>query len=190
MKGGYRVNPDHEDQVAEKWRRERPDLDPSSLQVVGRVLRLAQLLKGELGRALGQFDLSVPGFSVLAALRREGAPYALTPTALSKAVSLTSGAMTNRIDRLEKAGFVERVRSEVDRRSVLVRLTPAGQKKIDKALPAWFLGAESAVRLLDAREEQQMVRTLRKLCLRMEAEAGPASDGDPGGRPAVISQTV
>lgn len=167
--------PDHEDRAAEDWQRERPDLDPAPLQVVGRILRLSQLLKRDLGRALEGYDLSVPGFSVLAALRRSGHPYALTPTSLSKIVLLTSGAMTNRIDRLERAGLVERVRSTVDRRSVLVQLTPAGLRRIDRALPAWFEGAESAVCLLGTREEQQIGRLLRKLSSSLEVQSSVAT---------------
>lgn len=167
--------PDHEDRAAEDWQRERPDLDPAPLQVVGRILRLSQLLKRDLGRALEGYDLSVPGFSVLAALRRSGHPYALTPTSLSKIVLLTSGAMTNRIDRLERAGLVERVRSKVDRRSVLVQLTPPGLRRIDQALPAWFEGAESAVCLLGTREEQQIGRLLRKLSSSLEVQSSVAT---------------
>jgi DNA-binding MarR family transcriptional regulator len=163
--------PDHEDRAAEDWQRERPDLDPAPLQVVGRILRLGQLLKRDLDRALEGYELSVPGFSVLAALRRSGHPYALTPTSLSKTVLLTSGAMTNRIDRLERAGLVDRVRSKVDRRSVLVQLTPAGLRRIDQALPAWFESAESAVCLLSTRDEQQIARLLRKLSSKLEVES-------------------
>lgn len=169
------MEPDYEDRAATDWQRERPDLDAAPLQVVGRILRVSQLLKRELADALEKHELSVPGFSVLATLRRSGPPYALTPTSLSKAVLLTSGAMTNRIDRLERAGLVERVRSKVDRRSVLVQLTPPGLRRIDEALPAWFERAESAVRLLGAREEQQIGRLLRKLSAKLEVEPPVAS---------------
>ena len=169
------MNPDYEDRAAADWQRERPDLDPAPLQVVGRILRVSQLLRRELAEGLERYDLSVPGFSVLAALRRSGQPYTLTPTMLSKEVLLTSGAMTNRIDRLERAGLVERVRSEVDRRSVLVQLTPAGLQRIDEALPAWFERAESAMRRLGTREEQQMGRLLRKLSSKLEVDAAVGS---------------
>lgn len=184
------MDPDHEDRAAEDWQRERPDLDPTPLHVVGRILRIGQLLKKELAEALGEYELSVPDFSVLAALRRSGHPYALTPTALSKEVLLTSGAMTNRIDRLERADLVERVRSEVDRRSVLVRLTPAGLRKIDEALPAWFEGAESAVRLLGAQEEQQIGRLLRKLSSRLDVETGTSASGPRPSRRETVEETT
>lgn len=167
--------PDDEDRAAQDWHRERPDLDPAPLQVVDRILRISQLLKRDLGKALEKYELSVPGFSVLAALRRSGPPYALTPTSLSKAVLLTSGAMTNRIDRLERAGLVERVRSKVDRRSVLVQLTPAGLRRIDEALPAWFESAESIVCLLSTRDEQQLGRLLRKLSSKLEVDSSIAT---------------
>ncbi len=181
---------DHEDRVAEDWQRERPDLDPSSLQVVGRILRLAQLLKGGLAQAIEPLGLSVPGFSVLAALRRSGAPYELTPTELSGSVLLTSGAMTNRIDRLENAGLVERVRSEIDRRSVTVRLTPSGLEKIDQALPAWLDGTRAAISQLGAVEARELGGLLRKLACGLEPESlppphAPRKSGEelPGSRP-------
>jgi DNA-binding MarR family transcriptional regulator len=129
------MEPDRIDQILLQWQRELPELDASSLGVVGRILRIARLLERRRESLLSQHGLSVWSFDVLATLRRQGPPFQLTPTELYGLLMLSSGAMTNRIDRLETEGLVERHRESADRRSVLVRLTSKGQELVERVLP-------------------------------------------------------
>jgi DNA-binding MarR family transcriptional regulator len=158
------------DAALERWDIVRPDLDPSPMAVVGRVLRLAGHLERRGNEALKPFDLAIWGFDVLAALRRHGAPYAMTPTELMHSVFLSSGAMTNRIDRLEKLGFVERTPAQDDRRSRLVGLTPKGLRVVDEAADVRFQEAKESLGQLSMKETQLLAALLRKLMLGVESE--------------------
>ncbi|KJK55808.1 MarR family winged helix-turn-helix transcriptional regulator [Saccharothrix sp. ST-888] len=126
---------DHVDRVVEQWAAERPDLDVSPMAVIGRLKRLSRLVESELRRTFSAHGLDAASFDVLATLRRSGPPYRLTPTGLMHASMVTSGAVTQRLDRLEARGLVARVSSESDGRSVLVALTDEGRELIDRALP-------------------------------------------------------
>ncbi len=126
---------DRIDQIQSQWQQASPALDVSALAVVGRILRIARLLERQRETLLAPHGLSVWSFDVLATLRRQPPPYQLTPTELYGALMLSSGAMTNRIDRLESDGLVERRREPVDRRSVLVRLTAKGVQRVETVLP-------------------------------------------------------
>ncbi|TIV64266.1 MAG: MarR family transcriptional regulator, partial [Mesorhizobium sp.] len=121
----------------EQWRRERPDLDVSPMGVIGRLNEAASLISRErLAPLFARFGLQQGEFDVLATLRRSGAPYALTPTELYEATMVTSGAMTARLDRLEKAGLIRRAPHPSDRRGVVVELTAKGLALVDEALAA------------------------------------------------------
>ncbi len=123
--------------AAEQWRRERPDMDPFPMEVLGRLAEFAQLVTRErLNPFFASLGLQAGEFDVLATLRRSGSPYALTPTALYEAAMISSGGMTARIDRLEKAELIERRKHPTDRRGTLVALTESGRALIDNALPA------------------------------------------------------
>ena len=117
---------DEVDDLVAAWRAERPDLDVEPLQVLSRVSRLARHLDLARRAAFATHDLETWEFDVLSALRRTGPPYQLTPGALLRATLVTSGTMTNRVDRLAAAGLVRREPDPMDRRGVLVTLTPAG----------------------------------------------------------------
>src|SRR5436190_1119838 len=126
---------DRLDRIAQQWRRERPDLDPTPLAALGRLLRAAQLTDMRLSRSLAGFHDLQPGwFDLLATLRRSGRPYELTPTELGTAMMLSSGGVTKRLDRLADAGLVFRRPDPDDRRGTLVRLTPKGKRLVDKAV--------------------------------------------------------
>jgi DNA-binding MarR family transcriptional regulator len=125
---------DEVDRIVADWRRERPDLAVEPLEVFSRVTRLARHLDRARRGAFSAHDLDTWEFDVLSALRRAGDPYELSPGALVNATLVTSGTMTNRIDRLESRGLVERHRSPDDRRGVVVRLTPAGRARVDAAM--------------------------------------------------------
>ena len=135
------------DEVLAQWARERPDLDVWPMGIVGRISRLQLLFGRELKEFFAERGLESWEFDVLATLRRSGAPYELTAGALLKAAMVTSGAITNRIDRMEAKGLVERVRDGQDRRSVRIRLTPDGLALVDELVG---LHAANEARLLEA----------------------------------------
>ena len=142
-----RANPhptDEVDDLVAAWQAERPDLDVRPMQVLSRISRLARHLDRERRSAFAAHDLEAWEFDVLSALRRQGAPYELSPGALLRATLVTSGTMTNRIDRLEEAGLVRRRPDPQDKRGVLVTLTVAGAARVDAAL-ADLLEAERAL---------------------------------------------
>lgn len=124
---------DEVDELVEAWHRERDDLDLAPVEVFSRISRLARLLDKARREAFTAHQIETWEFDVLAALRRAGSPYQLTPGALLRETMVTSGTMTNRVDRLATRGFVERSPDPSDRRGVLVRLTPSGKQAVDGA---------------------------------------------------------
>lgn len=135
---------DEVDRLVAAWRAERPDLDVRPLQVLSRVSRLARHLDRARRAVFADHDLESWEFDVLTALRRAGSPYELSPGRLLRATLVTSGTMTNRIDRLAAAGLVERHPDPQDKRGVLVRLTGAGMTRVDAAF-ADLLEREQAI---------------------------------------------
>ncbi len=135
---------DEVDQLVEAWQRERPDLDVSAMQVLSRVTRLARHLDRQRRQAFSAHDLEPWEFDVLAALRRSGDPYQLSPGRLLRETMVTSGTMTNRVDRLTARGLTSRSDHPDDRRGVLVGLTSAGKDAVDAAM-ADLLAAEHAI---------------------------------------------
>src|SRR5499426_2952288 len=125
---------DEVDDLVAAWQAERPDLDLEPLQVLSRVSRLARHLDRARRTAFAAHDLETWEFDVLSALRRHGAPYQLSPGALLRATLVTSGTMTNRIDRLEASGLVRRLPDPQDKRGVLVELTGDGMRRVDAAV--------------------------------------------------------
>src|SRR6478609_8397867 len=124
---------DEVDRIVLAWQRERPDLDVAPLEVLSRVSRLARHLDRARSAAFTEHDLESWEFDVLSALRRAGEPYELSPGQLVTQTLVTSGTMTNRVDRLTARGLVQRLPDSRDRRGVIVRLTPAGRATVDDA---------------------------------------------------------
>ncbi|KAA0134109.1 MarR family transcriptional regulator [Gimesia chilikensis] len=151
------------DILISQWKTERPDLNVEPMGVVGRVLRLATRLERRVSETLKPYGLTVGGFDILATLRRAGDPQGLTPTELMEAVMLSSGAMTNRIDRLEEQGLVERRPSPSDRRSLKVLLTAEGRKVVDEAVADRLDEAEGALCGLKTEERDQLADLLRAM---------------------------
>ncbi|OBV40399.1 MarR family winged helix-turn-helix transcriptional regulator [Janthinobacterium psychrotolerans] len=150
--------------AAEQWQRELPQLDTRAMQVVGQLGTVAQLMARDwLNPLFAEHGLQPGEFDVLATLRRSGAPYALTPTALYEAAMLSSGGMTNRIDRLETAGLIERQKHPSDRRGVLVALTSQGRELIDKLVLLHVANEQRMLASLTAREQGQLGQLLAKL---------------------------
>ena len=150
--------------AAEHWQRELPGLDTRAMQLVGQLGTVAQLMARDwLNPLFAEHGLQPGEFDVLATLRRSGAPYALTPTALYEAAMLSSGGMTNRIDRLETAGLIERQKHPTDRRGVLVALTGAGRELIDRLVLLHVANERQMLASLNAREQTQLGQLLDKL---------------------------
>jgi DNA-binding MarR family transcriptional regulator len=160
---------DEVDDLIAAWRVERPDLDVGPLQVLSRVSRLARHADRARRAAFGAHGLELWEFDVLSALRRQGPPYRLSPGSLLHTTLVTSGTMTNRIDRLEKAGLVRREPDPQDKRGVLVTLTAAGRSRVDAAL-ADLLDAEQALlAVLPARSRDTLADLLRTLLAPLDA---------------------
>ena len=125
---------DEIDRLLAQWRRQRPDLDVRAMGVFGRLGRVTVVGTQLIEAVLARHDLTIPDFDVLAALRRSGEPFELKPTVLSRSLMLSPAGMTSRLDRLERAGHVERRMDPDDRRSFLVRLSARGLAVIDRAV--------------------------------------------------------
>ncbi|MBV8637973.1 MAG: MarR family transcriptional regulator [Candidatus Eremiobacteraeota bacterium] len=158
---------DRIDQILAQWKRERPDLDMTPMGLIGRIQRVAAALRPLLDETHEESGLQGDSFDVLASLRRSGPPYQLTPTELYREMMLTSGAMTNRIDKLESAGLVTRRPDPDDRRGTLVRLTAKGKALIDTATTKHVANEERLMSVLAPREQQQLNELLRKLLVRL-----------------------
>ncbi|WP_058972428.1 MarR family transcriptional regulator [Type-D symbiont of Plautia stali] len=154
---------DHVDFVTEQWAKAMPELDASSMAVFGRMLRIMKHLAIARAEALAPFDFHDGEFDVLATLRRAGAPYCLSPTQLYKSLLVTSGAMTNRLNRLAEAGSIERVADPDDKRSMLVTLTEAGREKIEQALLVHTQTQNALLATLDGTQQQQLKLLLSQL---------------------------
>ncbi|MER7758261.1 MarR family transcriptional regulator [Streptomyces sp. NPDC097619] len=124
------------DAIEAQWNRERPDLDTAPMAVFGRIYRITRAMGDEMERTYGRYGLSRGEFDVVAALRRSGEPYTLSPRELSATLMLTSGGMTGRLDKLEKAGLVGRTPDPHDRRGLRVSLTEQGLDVVDRAVTA------------------------------------------------------
>lgn len=154
---------DHVDSILAQWQRENPELDASPMAVVGRISRAAKTLSRALDATFTQFDLNGGEFDVLATLRRSGSPYRLTPTELFKDLMLSSGAMTNRLDQLERAELIERTPDPSDRRGTLVGLTARGLALINAAVTAHLANEHRLLHALSSDEREQLAGLLRKL---------------------------
>lgn len=160
------------DDILEQWSDERPELDTASLGVVIRVTSLNRAFLRQATEALAPLDLELFEYDVLSALRRQGRPYALPATGIARETGLSSGAMTNRIDKLESRGLVIRKGDKGDRRTVIVSLTAAGKRAIDDAIQLRLEAADESLRGLTSRERNELARLLRKVRLTGTEGAG------------------
>jgi DNA-binding MarR family transcriptional regulator len=158
------------DVLMEDWRRERPDIDASPLAIFGRVSRLSAHLTRRAEKWLAPLNLTWESFSLIVTLRRTGAPYELRPGELLLVSLLTSGAITNRIDRVEQQGLVVRLRDPNDRRGVIVQLTSAGQKLADQAIAVHLEHMDALLAPLEKSERKVAGQILAKLLLSLETE--------------------
>ena len=156
---------DEVDAVVAAWRRERPDLDVAPLEVLSRVTRLARHLDLARRTAFDRHDLEPGEFDVLAALRRAGPPYALSPTRLVGQTLVTSGTMTNRVDRMATKGLVQRRPDPADGRGVQVVLTDQGRSRVDGALGDLLEDERRILSGLTVPDRRALADALRRLTL-------------------------
>jgi DNA-binding MarR family transcriptional regulator len=167
--GGHRSLRDEVDELVAGWQAERPDLDVEPLQVLSRVSRLARHLTRARTAAFAAHGLQTWEFDVLSALRRQGAPYQLSPGALLRATLVTSGTMTNRIDRLASAGLVSRRPDPADKRGVLVALTDRGRAAVDAALADLLTYERQLLTGLNGGQRRELAALLRILLAPFDA---------------------
>jgi DNA-binding MarR family transcriptional regulator len=159
------VDRDGVDEILAQWRRERPDLDPSPIGVVGRVSRLARELERRLEPVYAAHGLEPGWHDLLATLRRAGPPFRMRPTDLMKTLMLTSSGTTKRLDRLEQAGMIAREPDPSDRRGTLIALTDAGRELIDSVTGPHLDNEARLLAPLTPAERDTLAALLRKLLI-------------------------
>ena len=151
------------DAIIEQWAAVRPDLDTAAMEVFGRVFRISRALGDRMEKAYARYGISRGEFDVLATLRRSDAPYTLSPRQLSATLMLTTGGMTGRLDKLERAGLLRRSPDPHDRRGLQVTLTDEGLRLIDEAVGTGLAVQTAALSALDGDQATQLAALLRPL---------------------------
>ncbi|MCE7730942.1 MarR family winged helix-turn-helix transcriptional regulator [Vibrio campbellii] len=151
------------DRVVSQWAKEKPELDTEPMAIMGRLMRIAKHMENHVAELHKRYDLKMGEFDVLATLRRSGQPYRLTPSELISSMMLTSGAMTNRLDKLEKKGLIAREHSKEDRRSVTVELTAKGFELIDSLIEQHLQAQHELMGSLSSTEKGQINQALKLL---------------------------
>jgi DNA-binding MarR family transcriptional regulator len=147
---------DDVDRIVGQWAVQRPELVTEAMAVFGRVYRIARLVGDRQEVAYGAFGINRGEFDVLATLRRSGEPYQLSPTALCATMMLTSGGMTGRLDRLQRAGLITRTPDPADRRALLITLTDTGRTLVDEAVVAGLAAQREVLERLPPRARAQL----------------------------------
>ncbi|HUR00972.1 MAG TPA: MarR family transcriptional regulator [Nonomuraea sp.] len=156
------------DVIVEQWRRERPDLDLSAMAVFGRIAMVSRVAEAAVEQVFARHGLRQGEFDVLSALRRGGSPYTLIPSELSATLMMSRAGMTNRLDRLEAAGLVERSLDPADRRSFRIALTEEGRRVIDAALTEHAANLARLASGLSPDDAAALARVLRGLLTKPE----------------------
>lgn len=168
---------DHVERLRAQWARELPDLDTTPMAVLGRAYRLSNLVRPGIEALFAGFDLDRGEFDVLSTLRRSGAPYRLSPTELYRSLMISSGGLTHRLIRLEKAGLVRREKAPGDGRSLLVMLTEEGVRRVEAAFRA---DMENEMRFLDGMAPERralLAGLLQELLAGLEARMATTEEG-------------
>lgn len=160
--------PDAVDTILDQWARELPDLDRAPMGILGRIARLAKVHDAFNAQTFSKFGLQPDEFDVLATLRRHGAPFELNPRELLRTMMVASGTMTHRLDKLEKAGLIQRGADPTDRRGVLVRLTADGKRIVDDAVEAHVRRQSQLLEPLGATDREVLTDLLRRLASSVE----------------------
>jgi DNA-binding MarR family transcriptional regulator len=159
---------DHVDRLRGQWARELPDLDTEPMAILGRIYRLSNLVRPSIEETFTGFDLDRGEFDVISTLRRSGPPYRLTPTELYKSLMISSGGLTHRLDRLQKAGLIERMPSPEDGRSMLVALTSEGRRRVEEAFRADMASEAEFLAEMPPDKREALAGLLRELNLAVE----------------------
>ncbi|SHE88735.1 MarR family winged helix-turn-helix transcriptional regulator [Vibrio gazogenes] len=164
------------DRIVNQWAAEKPELNTLPMSIFGRILHLAKHLEQEIANIHKRYDLKSGEFDVLATLLRSGAPYQLTPSALISTAMLTSGAMTNRLDKLEQKNLITRIHSNIDRRSISVQLTEQGYQLINQALAEHVQAQERLISVLNQTEQSQLSTLLKSWLSSFDPSTPSGSD--------------
>ncbi|MDQ1045631.1 MarR family winged helix-turn-helix transcriptional regulator [Streptomyces sp. V4I2] len=157
------------DAIIEQWADVRPDLDTAAMEVFGRIYRLSRAMGDRMEKAYANLGISRGEFDVLATLRRSGEPYTLSPRQLSGTLMLTTGGMTGRLDKLERAGLLRRSPDPHDRRGLQVTLTEKGLALVDEAVGAGLAVQTDALKgALDEEQAGRLADLLRELLIGTE----------------------
>ncbi|CAH6842665.1 Transcriptional regulator, MarR family [Vibrio chagasii] len=149
------------DRVVEQWAKEKPELETEPMAMMGRIMRITKYMETQVADLHKKYDMKLGEFDVLATLRRSGKPYRLTPSELIGSMMLTSGAMTNRLDKLEAKGLISREHSKEDRRSVSVKLTKDGLVLIDEMMTEHVEMQKKLVKSLSASQKKNTNQLLK-----------------------------
>jgi DNA-binding MarR family transcriptional regulator len=163
--------------AVDRWREVMPQLDPSPLLVIGRLMRIAERCDSLLRPPFAEAGLASGDFDALAALRRSGPPHSLTPGELAVAMLVTSGAVTKRIDRIERLGLATRSRSDADGRGRVVTLTPDGVALTERLMVTHLANERRILGALDAEQERTLAELLGLLLVSVEESASPDHGG-------------
>ena len=163
------------DRIISEWNAVRPDLDVEPIAVIGRISRLSRLIDKRLAENFATFGIESWMYDVLATLRRSGAPYELAAGDLVRHTMVTTGAITNRIDRLEARGLVARATAE-DRRKVIVRLTPGGLRLVDDIVETHLEVEREILSVLSDRNRQELARLLSATLVTLGDTASTGTD--------------
>jgi DNA-binding MarR family transcriptional regulator len=167
---------DHVQRLVDQWKAERPDLDLEAMATVARILQLARLINSVIDKLAAAHGLQQAEGDILFTLRRSGAPYRLSPAALSAALLVSSGTLTSRLDRLEAKGMIERVPHLTDRRSVEVQLTDGARKAVDEAVTVHVHNEHQMLAPLSKPELESLNRITSKLIGHLSSGAWRVSD--------------
>ena len=168
------MNQDEVDRLIAAWQKARPDLDFSPLSVLSRITRISKHL--DIARRNAFADLETWGFDVLAALRRVGAPYQLSPGQLIQETMVTSGTMTNRLDRLEELGLINRTPDPADGRAIVVTLTKSGMKAVDAAMEELLNREREFLTMLNKSELSELSSLLREIAIPFDSAIDSATE--------------
>lgn len=162
---------DHVNRLQEAWRRERPDIDTEGMAIIGRARRITLLARGPIEAIFARYSCDSGEFDVLAALRRAGSPYRLRPTELYESLMISSGGLTDRIQRLHGRGLIVRRRSKEDGRSIMVELTRKGLELVDAAFAADMQVEKDLISGLSDVDRRALASLLAKLAAHLESRS-------------------
>jgi DNA-binding MarR family transcriptional regulator len=161
--------PDRIERLVGQWGAERPDLDLDTMDLAARLMRVGELIKGRIEEFAAGFGIHRGEGDVLFALRRAGPPFRLSPTRLAASLLVTSGTMTNRLDRLEQRGLIKRLPNPNDRRGLDIELSAEGRRLVDEAVTEHVANEREMLSVLSQRDRADLIRITRKLMDHLEA---------------------